>query len=116
MVLSLVMAVATTMALASCEQPRPAGASQPLPKQAADAPFTKPAMPAFRPGMVVHDRAGTRIGAIKTVTETPGGLNVVIEIEGKLVGVLPSTLRLQGETVVSSQTKAEILASAGVPT
>jgi hypothetical protein len=65
--------------------------------------------------MVVSDRTGARVGVVKTVAETPGGLNVVVEIEGKLVGVLPSTLQLRGESVVSSQTRDEILASAGAP-
>jgi hypothetical protein len=65
--------------------------------------------------MVVSDRTGARVGTVQTVTETPGGLNVVIAIEGKLVGVLPSTLQLRGESVVSSQTREEILAMAGAP-
>jgi hypothetical protein len=52
---------------------------------------------------------------VKTVAETTAGLNVVIEIDGKLVGVSPSTLQLRGNAVVSRQTKAEILATAGAP-
>ena len=50
-----------------------------------------------------------------TITETPGGLNVVIDIGGKLVGVAPSTLRMRGGSAVSSQTKEEILTTAGAP-
>jgi hypothetical protein len=63
--------------------------------------------------MPVVDRMGASIGTVQSVTETPGGPNVVLTVDGKLVGVAPRTLRLQDQTVVSSQTKAQILAAAG---
>jgi hypothetical protein len=109
--------LAATLSLASCGQPPPPVATPPAPSTATGAAgaTAKPPAPAFKPGMVVVDRTGARVGVVKTITETPGGLNVVIEIEGKLVGVLDSTLQLRGESAASSQTRAEILAMAGAP-
>ena len=105
--------LAATVSLGACEQaPRPTAAPAVV---APEGPVAKPPAPAFKTGMVVIDRAGARIGVIQALTETPGGLNVVVEIDGKLVGVPPARLELRGETVVSSQTKAQILASAGAP-
>jgi hypothetical protein len=40
---------------------------------------------------------------------------VVISIDAKMVGVPQSTLKLEGDRVVSSQTKAQMLAAAGAP-
>lgn len=109
----LLALLAAAAALEAC-QPPSAGAEQGTPTAVGPPGATaKPAAPAFKPGMVVRDRSGARLGVIQTITETPGGLNVVIEIDGKLVGVPPSTLRLRGETVVSAQTRAEILMAAG---
>lgn len=110
--------LAATLSLASCGQPPPPASPQaaPLtPQLPATTPPAKPPVPAFKPGMVVTDRTGAKVGVVQTVTETPGGLNVVIEIEGKLVGVLPATLQIRGEGAVSSQTREEILATAGAP-
>jgi hypothetical protein len=113
MLQSLAIFAATTVALAACEQtPTPPTAPAAV---APEAQATKPAAPAFKAGMAVVDRSGARIGVIQAVTETPGGLNVVVEIDGKLVGVPPARLELRGDTAVSSQTKAQILASAGAP-
>lgn len=106
--------LAATLSLASCGRPIAAQPAPPLPTGPAGA-AAKPPAPAFKPGMVVTDRTGARVGVVKTITETPGGLNVVIEIEGKLVGVLASTLQLRDDAAVSSQTRAEILAMAGAP-
>jgi hypothetical protein len=61
------------------------------------------------------DRTGAAIGRIKTLTESDKGPVVVIEIDRKLVSVPQSSLKLQGEVAVSSQTKAQILAAAGAP-
>jgi len=108
--------VAAATSLASCSQPPPPAATQPAPAPmnpvGAD---TKPPAPAFKPGMVVVDRTGARLGIVKTIAETPGGLNVVVEIDGKLVGVLASTLQLRGESAASSQTRDEIFTMAGAP-
>lgn len=112
------IAIAIAIALTACGPSNPAVNGAPAPGSMGPertGVAAKPPAPAFKQGMVVSDRTGTRVGVVQTVTETPGGLNVVVEIEGKLVGVEPSTLQLQGETAVSSQTKAEILAAAGAP-
>ena len=102
------------MTLASCGQPPPPLPTPPAPTGPIGT-AAKPPAPAFKPGMVVSDRTGARVGVVKTVTETPGGLNVVIEIDGKLVGALSSTLQLRGDSVVSTQTRDEILRTAGAP-
>lgn len=75
-----------------------------------------PPAPAIKPGMPVSDRSGAQVGLVETVAETPrGGLNVVVKIDGKLVGLAAATLALHESRVVSSQTKREMLASAGAP-
>jgi hypothetical protein len=74
-----------------------------------------PAAPAFKDGAVVIDRAGVKLGPIKSLTEAPRGPMVVIEIDGKMVSVPQGTLTLKSDGVVSSQTKAQILAAAGAP-
>ena len=38
---------------------------------------------------------------------------VVVRIDGKLVTLPQATLRMEGERIVSAQTKAQILAAAG---
>jgi hypothetical protein len=115
---NLAMAVAA-MSLSACGEggglaappAAPPGAIAPV----SVGPTTKPPLPAFKPGTIVTDRTGAQVGLIQTITDTPGGLNVVIAVDGKLVGVRPSTLQHSGEKAVSSQTKEEILATAGAP-
>lgn len=103
-------------ALAACQPSQPRDAAQLAPSAAPAAPAAPaPPAPPFRPGIAVVDRTGARVGTVQSVTETPGGPNVVITIDGKLVGIPPATLKLEGEAAVSSQTKAEMLASAGAP-
>ena len=65
--------------------------------------------------MAVVDSTGARIGVVQSVAETAGGPNVVLSVDGKLIGVAPTTLKLQDQTAVSNQTKAQILATAGAP-
>ena len=72
-----------------------------------------PRAPVFRPGTVVSDRTGARVGVVESLAETRSGLNVVIEIDGKLIGVPPSTLLLRNHSAVSLQTREEILSTAG---
>jgi hypothetical protein len=74
-----------------------------------------PAAPAFKVGAIVTDRTGARLGPIQRLTEAPRGPMVVIAMDGKLVSIPQSTLTPKGEAVVSSQTKAEIVAAAGAP-
>lgn len=75
-----------------------------------------PLAPAFPPGAPVFDRAGVQVGVVQSAAETrEGDVNLVVKIDGKLIGLASSTLRLRGACVVSSQTKQEMLASAGAP-
>lgn len=93
-----------------------AGAQPAVPNSTALAPVvTAPPAPAFKVGAVVTDRTGVRLGPIQSITESPRGLVVVIEIDGKLIGVPQSTLTLRDDGAVSSQTKAQIIAAAGAP-
>lgn len=71
-----------------------------------------PPAPAFKAGGIVTDRTGARLGPIQSTAEAERGLMIVIKIDGKLVSVPQSTLKLKGENAVSSQTKAEIMAAA----
>jgi hypothetical protein len=72
-----------------------------------------PQAPPFKPDMVVVDRTGARVGVVVSVTDSASGPNVVLRVDGKLVAVAPTTLKLQDQTVISSQSKAEMLASVG---
>jgi hypothetical protein len=74
-----------------------------------------PAAPAFKFGAMVTDRTGRPLGAIESLAESERGAMIVIKIDDKLVSVPQSTLKLNGERVVSSQSKAEIMAAANVP-
>ena len=76
---------------------------------------TLPPAPAFTEGMMVVDRSGAQIGRVKSLVETQYGALIIVEIDGKLVGVPRSTLLLQNEKILSSQTKDEILRAAGAP-
>lgn len=71
--------------------------------------------PAFKAGDPVTDASGAVVGPIATLTESPRGAIVVISIDSKLVGVPQATLKLRGDKVVSSQTKAQMLAAAAAP-
>ena len=72
----------------------------------------KPPAPAFRPGMAVVDTTGASIGVVQTMTEAQTGTMVVVKIEGTLVAIPASQLRLEGANVVSAQTKSQIVTSA----
>ena len=90
-----------------------------VPPANAAAPSVPPAVtrpaPALKSGAIVSDRTGAAVGPIQTLAESDRGSMVIIKIDGKLVGVPESSLRLEGERVVSAQTKAEMTAAAGAP-
>jgi hypothetical protein len=108
---SAIAALSLAAGAASAQPPTQAPPAGPLSPPAEIAP----AAPAFKKGAVVVDRAGAKLGPIKSLTEAPRGPMVVIEIDGKLVSVPQATLSLKSDGVVSSQTKAQILAAAGAP-
>lgn len=109
--------LAAVIAQSGCDQVTPAtpppSASRGV--AAIGAAPAKPPAPAFKPGMTVFDRDGVQIGSVQTMTETPGGLNVVVKVDGMMVGVPASTLTLDGSRVTSSQTLRQIMSSAGAP-
>lgn len=117
----LTYAGAATFLAASClwlwpgGQPQTASAAENVSPPANGATATKPAVPAFKPGMPVVDRTGADIGVVQTIAETAQGLNIVVKIDGKLIGAPVATLTLRDDHAVSAQTKEELLAHAGAP-
>ncbi len=65
-------------------------------------------------GAAVRDASGARIGTIAKVKEgkAGGAADVTLDVDGKMATVPASTLTLSGGALVSSKTKAEILAGA----
>jgi len=110
------IAVAAALLLAfpaETQVPRPA---EPVPPPATLVePVPKAPAPAFNAGDLVIDRLGVSVGAVETLTESPTGMIVVVKIDGKMIGVPSSTLRRRGDSLVSSQSKAEMIAAAGLP-
>ena len=124
----LIPALAAVIALAGasqaqCQAPPPSSArsSPQLPPTApverptvGEAPSSvTPPAPAFKSGDAVADRDGTALGSVQTLVESAAGPMVVVNIDGKLVSLPQSTLRMRGSAIMSTQTKAQILAAAG---
>jgi hypothetical protein len=68
--------------------------------------------------MVVKDANGEVVGAISKVGQTPEGRpSVTLQVEGRQVAVLAASLSADqgGKQAVSSQTRAQLLASASAP-
>lgn len=127
---TLIPALAAVAALAGATQAQcqaqpapPALASPQLPPAApverptvGEAPSSvTPPAPAFKSGDAVADRDGVALGSVQTLVESPAGPMLVVNIDGKLVSLPQTTLKMQGAAIVSSQTKAQILAAAGAP-
>jgi hypothetical protein len=72
-------------------------------------PVTPAARPALTAGATVKDSQGNTIGTVTAVNS--GGGNVMVSIDGKPVSVSQSVLTQTGDTVVSTQTKAQLLAT-----
>ena len=89
-------------------------ATKAIPPAPTDTPpaSDKAPAPAFRAGAKVSDSTGAQIGVIQSIAEASTGSMVVLNIDGKLVSVPQGTLSPFGETVKSSQTKAQILSAA----
>jgi hypothetical protein len=96
-------------------QPHTASAAENVSPPANGATATKPAVPAFKPGMPVVDRTGADIGIVQTIAETAQGLNIVVKVDGKLIGAPVATMTLRDDHAVSAQTKEELLANAHAP-
>ena len=109
-------AVATALLLAFPAKAETADAGQiTQPPTVLVDPAPRPPPPAFNAGELIVDRLGVQVGPIETLTEAEAGLVVVIKIDGKLVGVPASTLKRDGDKIVSLQSRAEMLAAAGAP-
>jgi len=78
-------------------------------------PAQPAALPAFKAGMTVIDRSGAAVGRIMSLAEDQLEPLVIVEIDGKPVGLLQKTLALEGDRARSSQTKAQMLATAQAP-
>ena len=120
----LIPALAVLIALAGASQAQcqaPPAVSPQLPPAApverptvGEAPSSvTPPAPAFKSGDAVADRDGTALGSVQTLVESAAGPMVVVNIDGKLVSLPQSTLRMRGSAIMSTQTKAQILAAAG---
>jgi len=117
-----VLFVVAAGAQAHCQAPTegpgdglpPVAAAIPAPGAAAPSAVTPPA-PGFQAGDRVFDSNGEDLGPIQTLAETPVGPMVVVQIDGKLVSLPQTSLRMDGSTISSDQTKAQILAAADAP-
>jgi hypothetical protein len=66
----------------------------------------------LRLGMVVKDPTGAVVGTISQIGETPDGTaSVLLNVDGKPIGVLASKLTPSGDQAVISMTKAQVKAS-----
>jgi hypothetical protein len=63
--------------------------------------------------MTVKDSAGATVGKITKVGQTSDGTPAaLIDVDGKTVAVLASSLSVAGDQATSAQTKAQIKAAA----
>jgi hypothetical protein len=90
------------------------GQDAPGPQPSAPGPVV-PSPPAFKVDMTVVDQAGVAVGQIKSLAESERGPIVIVEIDGKLVGLLQRTLTLERGQARSVQTKSEMLTAADAP-
>jgi hypothetical protein len=89
--------------------PAPSSAAPPPP------PPTAAPAPAIQAGESVFDRSGREVGKVQGLVETPAGAMIVASIDGKLISLPQRTLKVDGDRVVSSQSKEQMLAAAGAP-
>ena len=65
----------------------------------------------LKEGMTVKDSAGVTVGRITKVGQSGGSAAALVDVDGKTVVVMGSTLSVSGDTATSTQTKDEIKAS-----
>jgi hypothetical protein len=97
-------ALAVALTAAAIQANAQSASAIPIAPQAAPHPLTQ--------GMPVVDQAGVSVGVITAVADSEQGPMVVVKVDGKLVSIPQSTLTLDGAVVRSSQTRAQILATA----
>jgi hypothetical protein len=93
-------------------------AGRPIPGAPPAAAVNPPTTAGLKAGMVVKDTNGAVVGAISKVGQTPDGRpSVTLQVEGRQVAVLAASLSADqgGKQAVSSQTRAQLLASASAP-
>ncbi|ATQ41850.1 hypothetical protein [Caulobacter mirabilis] len=111
----LLAAVAASFAVAANAQETPAQQPEdanPPAAESAATPSSATAGTEFKVGATVKDREGAALGTIQGVSEGDTGPVVVVQIDGALYGLSPNSLTSAGGETVSTQTKAEIVASA----
>jgi hypothetical protein len=87
----------------------------PLPNAPPAASVNPPTTAGLKSGMVVKDGTGATVGTIAQVGQTADGRPaVMIDVDGKQIGMLASNLSLGqgGAEAVSTMTKAQLQASA----
>jgi hypothetical protein len=62
-------------------------------------------------GMTIKDSSGAAVGKITKVGQSGGAPAALVDVDGKTVVVLGSTLSVSGNSATSTQTKEEIEAS-----
>ena len=99
-------------AATTSEQATPPAASSTAPAAAAATPVTPATLDSLKPGLEVKDATGASIGTVvKAGTASNGQAAVVVKVDGKDVS-LPATLfSMNGDSVTSSVTKAQIQAA-----
>jgi hypothetical protein len=65
----------------------------------------------LRVGMTIKDSSGAAVGKITRVGQSGGAPAALVDVDGKTVVVLGSTLSASGDSATSTQTKEEIEAS-----
>jgi hypothetical protein len=95
---------------AQCQAPPAEQSPQPPPASASALPA-----PAIKAGDTLTDRDGVAVGDVQALVESPAGPLVVVRIDGKMVSLAQSTLRMEGDRIVSAQTRDQMLAAAGAP-
>lgn len=81
------------------------------------APAQEDAASFARPGMLVKDAEGAAIGSVVTAgkSSATGEPVVVVSVDGKRLNLAAASLNPAGNELVSSMTKAQILAAAKAP-
>lgn len=92
-------------------------AAEPAAPPAAATPGPSASAAPLKEGMAVKDASGAPVGTIAQLGKTSDGqAAAMLDIDGKKVGVLASSLTVSGAEAVSAATKAQLLAAAAATT
>jgi hypothetical protein len=81
------------------------------PTEASRIPSHTSAPSALKEGMTIKDSAGVVVGKIAKVGQSGGAPAALVDVDGKTVVVMGSTLSVSGDSATSTQTKEQIAAS-----